>query len=137
MPRLLSPTTASLTSVLWLLGCASAPGEPASASPADHALEASRPAASRPGSRSSRRDPQSAIEPRSAPGRGQEFLKQMAGEWTVVKTFHSRSGTPNVTRGECRQSLIHDGRFLQSDFVFEGDAGRTTGMGIIGFEADT
>ena len=31
--------------------------------------------------------------------------------------------------------MIHDGRFLQSDFVFDSPAGTTTGMGLIGFES--
>jgi Protein of unknown function (DUF1579) len=82
-------------------------------------------------------DPQAAYEPRSAAGRGQEFLARLAGEWAVTKTFFPRSGEPAVTQGECRQSMIHDGRFLQSEFVFGRGEGRTTGLGIIGFSAET
>jgi hypothetical protein len=33
--------------------------------------------------------------------------------------------------------MIHDGRFLQSDFVFEQDGKSVTGMGIIGFDPAT
>ena len=83
------------------------------------------------------RDPQSTIEPRSAPGRGQVFLAQMVGDWTVHKTFHPRSGPAAESSGECKQTMIHDGRFLRSEFVFTGETGRSTGTGIIGFEADT
>src|SRR5205085_10737908 len=31
--------------------------------------------------------------------------------------------------------MIHDGRFLRSEFTFDGPAGKTTGTGVIGFEA--
>ena len=33
--------------------------------------------------------------------------------------------------------MIHDGRFLQSEFVFEQDGKKTSGLGIIGFEPET
>ena len=33
--------------------------------------------------------------------------------------------------------MVQEGRFLQSDFVFDGQAGKTTGMGLIGFEGNT
>ncbi|HEX4795743.1 MAG TPA: DUF1579 family protein [Humisphaera sp.] len=81
------------------------------------------------------RDPQAAYEPRSGPGEGQKFLAKLAGEWDVVKTFHPRSGEPSISKGHCRQAMIHDGRFLQSDFTFADAAGQTTGLGIIGFDA--
>jgi Protein of unknown function (DUF1579) len=79
-------------------------------------------------------DPQSAVEPRSGPGAGQKFLEQFVGDWGVEKTFYSRTGTPSRTSGVCRQFMIHDGRFLQSEFVFQQGDSKTTGMGIIGFE---
>src|SRR4051812_41853876 len=82
----------------------------------------------------SKSDPQSAVEPRSGPGAGQKFLEQFVGEWDVVKTFYSRSGTPSRTTGVCRQTMIHDGRFLQSEFTFQQGDTKTTGLGIIGFE---
>lgn len=84
------------------------------------------------------KDPQSAFEPRSGPGIGQAFLQKFVGDWEVAKTFYPRSaGNPFRQKGSCRQSMIHGGRFLQSDFVFgEGDK-RTTGMGIVGFETTT
>lgn len=83
------------------------------------------------------KDPQSSYEPRSRPGAGQKLLEQFAGDWDVVKTFHPRSGAPVRSEGRCRQVMIHDGRFLQSDFVFgEGDR-KSTGLGIIGFEPDS
>jgi len=82
-------------------------------------------------------DPQSAVEPRSGPGAGQKFLEQFVGEWDVVKTFYSRSGAPSRTTGVCRQSMIHSGRFLQSEFTFQQGDAQTTGLGIIGFEPAT
>jgi hypothetical protein len=80
------------------------------------------------------KDPQSAFEPRSKPGTGQKFLEKFVGEWDVVKTFHPRTGEPVRTKGECRQTMIHAGRFLQSDFVFQTGDSKTTGLGILGFE---
>ena len=82
-----------------------------------------------------KRDPQSAIEPRSGPGVGQKFLTQFVGDWEVAKTFYPRSGgEPVKTPGQCRQTMIHDGRFLQSDFTFGTGATKTTGLGLIGFD---
>src|SRR4051794_17989777 len=81
------------------------------------------------------KDPQSSFEPRSAPGEGQKFLAKFVGDWDVVKTFHPRSGKPSVQKGTCKQEMINGGRFLQSSFAFgDGDA-KTTGLGLIGFEA--
>jgi hypothetical protein len=80
-----------------------------------------------------KKDPQAGYEPRSKPGAGQKLLAQFVGEWDVVKTFYSRTGEPSATKGTCRQTMIHDGRFLQSEFTFDGEA-KTTGMGLIGFE---
>jgi len=85
----------------------------------------------------SRKDPQSAYEPRSGPGAGQKFLERLAGEWDVVKTFYPRSGAPVRTSGTCSQKMIHEGRFLLSDFAFEQDGPRTTGLGLIGYDTST
>jgi hypothetical protein len=83
------------------------------------------------------KDPQSTYEPRSRPGVGQKFLEKFVGDWDVEKTFYPQSGDPVRQPGECKQSMMHDGRFLRSEFVFgQGDA-KTTGLGLIGFEADT
>jgi Protein of unknown function (DUF1579) len=79
-------------------------------------------------------DPQSAVEPRFGPGAGQKFLEQFVGDWDVVKAFYSRSGAPSQTSGICRQKMIHDGRFLQSEFTFQQGDSKTTGLGLIGFE---
>lgn len=84
-----------------------------------------------------KKDPQSQYEPRSAPGVGQKFLEKFAGTWDVAKTFHPRAGEPVKAKGECRQEMIHDGRFLRSEFTFGEGAGKTTGTGLIGFEAAT
>ena len=84
-----------------------------------------------------RENPQAKFEPRSKPGEGQKFLEQFVGDWDVVKTFHPRNGEPVSSEGRCRQSMIQDGRFLQSEFTFESDAGKTTGTGLIGFEPET
>jgi hypothetical protein len=83
------------------------------------------------------KDPQSTFEPRSEPGSGQKFLARFVGAWDVVKTFYPRSGAPTRSKGECRQTMIHAGRFLQSEFVFHGASGKTTGLGITGFEPAT
>ncbi len=84
-----------------------------------------------------RKDPQSTYEPRSRPGAGQKFLEKFVGDWGVAKAFFPRSGEPARSKGQCRQRLVHGGRFLQSDFVFGEGAGKTTGTGLLGFEAET
>ncbi len=83
------------------------------------------------------KDPQSAYEPRSKPGAGQAFLVHFVGDWDVAKTFYPRSGDPVRVKGECRQTMIHDGRFLQSEFVFHQGDQKTTGLGLIGFDPDS
>ena len=82
-------------------------------------------------------DAQSAYEPRSAAGAGQEFLRKFEGEWDVVKLFYPSSGEPVRATGTCRQRMIHDGKFLESDFVFDQAGRKTTGMGIVGFDPET
>jgi hypothetical protein len=83
------------------------------------------------------RDPQSAVEPRSAPGEGQKFLSRFVGRWNVEKTFIPRQGSPVQTSGICTQEMIHGGRFLRSEFTFQGPSGPTTGTGVIGFDPAT
>jgi hypothetical protein len=83
-----------------------------------------------------KKDPQTAFEPRSAPGAGQKFLEKFVGEWDVVKTFHPRAGEPNTVKGVCALTMVHGGRFLKSEFVFGEGETRTTGAGMIGFEPD-
>jgi len=85
----------------------------------------------------SQKDPQSSFEPRSKPGTGQKFLEKFVGEWDVAKTFHPRSGDPVRVTGTCRQTMVHDGRFLNSEFVFDQKGTKTTGLGIVGFESET
>jgi hypothetical protein len=82
-------------------------------------------------------DTQTAFEPRSGPGAGQRFLEKFTGGWSVTKTFYPREGEPVRAEGRCRQAMIHDGRFLQSDFVFQQGVRKTTGLGIIGFEPES
>ena len=83
-----------------------------------------------------KKDPQQQFEPKAAPGEGQKFLAKMAGEFTVAKTFCPRTpgAEPTKTTGTCKQEMVHDGRFLRSEFTFDGPAGKTTGTGVIGFE---
>jgi hypothetical protein len=83
------------------------------------------------------KDPQSTFEPRSAPGAGQKFLEKFVGDWDVVKTFYPRTGDPSSSKGECRQTMVHEGRFLRSEFVFQRGDSKTTGTGLIGFEAES
>ena len=81
------------------------------------------------------KDPQSEYEPRSKPGEGQKFLQKFVGDWGVMKTFYPRSGEPVRQEGECRQTMIHEGRFLQSEFTFRRGDDKTTGTGLIGFDS--
>lgn len=77
-------------------------------------------------------------EPANGPGVGQKLLAQFAGDWDVVKTFFPRDGKPIVTKGECKQYMIQDGKFLQSDFTFiNTDGSKSTGTGISGFDSKT
>jgi hypothetical protein len=94
-------------------------------------------AASLPVVAQEKKDPQAAFEPRSKPGLGQKFLEKLIGDWDVAKIFHPRSGAPFRVRGTCRQTMIHDGRFLQSEFVFESQGTKSTGLGLLGFESST
>jgi hypothetical protein len=82
-------------------------------------------------------DSQEKFEPKSKPGAGQKYLEQFAGVWDVDKTFFPRSGAPARTNGECRQTMIQGGRFLQSEFTFRAKGESTTGLGLIGFEPET
>src|SRR6478672_3747186 len=71
-----------------------------------------------------KKDPQSAIEPPSGPGAGQKFLEKFVGDWEVAKTFPPRTGDPVTAKGTCRQTMVHGGRFLQSEFTFDGPGGK-------------
>jgi hypothetical protein len=84
-----------------------------------------------------KKDPQERFEPRGAPGTGQKYLQKYVGEFDVVKTLTFREDQPVRSTGACKQTMVQDGRFLQSDFVFDGANGKTTGMGLIGFENNT
>ena len=79
-------------------------------------------------------DTQAAFDPRSVPGAGQKFLEKFVGDWEVEKIFHPRTGDPVITQAECHQTMINDGRFLKSEFVFHDGQTNTTGVGLIGFE---
>jgi hypothetical protein len=83
-----------------------------------------------------RQDPQSSYEPRSKPGSGQKYLERMVDQWEVQKTFYPREGEPVRTSGRCRQVMVQNGRFLQSDFVFGQGGQESTGMGLIGYEPE-
>jgi hypothetical protein len=81
---------------------------------------------------------QEQYEPPNAPGAGQKLLAQFAGDWDVVRTFVPATGAPIVTKGTCKQVMVHDGKFLQSDFTFiNPDGSKTTGTGISGFDSKT
>jgi hypothetical protein len=84
-----------------------------------------------------KRDPQATFEPRSGPGTGQAYLAKFVGDWEVAKTFYPRAGEPVRGQGTCRQSMIHGGRFLQSEFVFGQGERASTGLGLIGFEPES
>src|SRR5277367_3234502 len=77
-------------------------------------------------------------EPQNATGAGQKLLGQFAGDWDLVKTFFPMNGKPIVTKGTCKQYMIQDGKFLQSDFTFfSSDGSKSTGTGISGFDPAT
>ena len=77
-------------------------------------------------------------EPPNAPGAGQKLLAQFAGDWDVVKTFFPRNGKPIVSKGTCKQYMVQDGKFLQSEFTFfDPDGKKSTGTGISGFDPKT
>jgi len=82
-------------------------------------------------------DPLQSFEPKSKPGAGQRLLEKFVGDWHVEKTFHPRQGAPVRATGTCKQTMIHSGRFLQSEFTFQSDTGKTTGLGLIGFEPES
>lgn len=74
-------------------------------------------------------------EPANAAGAGQKLLAQFVGDWDVVKTFFPMNGKPIVTKASCKQYMIQDGKFLQSDFTFSNpDGTQSTGTGISGFD---
>ncbi len=75
-------------------------------------------------------------EPANAPGAGQKLLAQFVGDWDVVKTFYPANGKPIVTQGSCKQFMVQDGKFLESDFTFvDADGKKSTGTGISGFDS--
>jgi hypothetical protein len=77
-------------------------------------------------------------EPPNAAGAGQKLLAQFSGDWDVVKTFFPANGKPIVTKGTCKQYMVQDGKFLESDFIFvETDGTKSTGTGISGFDPKT
>jgi len=77
-------------------------------------------------------------EPPNEAGDGQKLLAQFAGEWDVVKTFFPMNGQPISTKAACKQYLVQDGKFLQSDFTFfNSDGTKSTGTGISGFDPKT
>jgi hypothetical protein len=83
------------------------------------------------------KDRQSSYEPRSTPGLGQKYLQKFVGDWEVQKVFYPATGETVRARGECRQSMIQNGKFLQSEFVFGKGDRKSTGLGIIGFEPES
>ena len=82
-------------------------------------------------------DAQNAIEPRSGPGAGQKFLAKFVGQFDVEKSFFRRDGSESKVTGTCSQEMIHEGRFLKSEFTFDGPTGKTTGTGTIGYDTTT
>jgi len=77
-------------------------------------------------------------EPPNAAGAGQKLLAQFAGDWDVLKTFFPANGKPIVTKGSCKQHMVQDGRFLESEFTFVNpDGTKSTGTGISGFDSKT
>ena len=63
-----------------------------------------------------------------------KFLANFVGDWDVEKNFYGRDGAVSKATGTCHQSLVKDGRFLKSEFVFERDGVKSAGEGLIGFD---
>ncbi|MDQ6759115.1 MAG: DUF1579 domain-containing protein [Acidobacteriota bacterium] len=81
---------------------------------------------------------QDQYEPRNMAGAGQKLLAQFKGDWEVVKSFFPMNGKPIVTKATCKQYMVQDGKFLQSDFTFlNPDGTKSTGTGISGFDSKT
>lgn len=81
---------------------------------------------------------QNQYEPPNTAGAGQRLLAQFTGDWDLVKTFFPSNGKQIVTKGTCKQYMVQDGKFLQSDFTFLNPDGTTsTGAGISGFDSKT
>jgi hypothetical protein len=77
-------------------------------------------------------------EPPTAAGAGQKLLAQYVGDWDMVKTFYAADGKTTVTKGTVKQFMVQGGKFLESDFTFfDPDGSKSTGVGIIGFDAKT
>jgi hypothetical protein len=75
-------------------------------------------------------------EPPNAPGAGQKLLAQFSGDWDVVKKFFPMHGEPIASKGTCKQSMVQNGKFLESDFTFfNADGTTSTGAGISGFDS--
>jgi Protein of unknown function (DUF1579) len=75
-------------------------------------------------------------EPQNGAGAGQKLLAQFVGDWDVVKTFFPANGQPIASKGACKQFLVQDGKFLESDFTFlNSDGTKSTGTGITGFDS--
>jgi hypothetical protein len=77
-------------------------------------------------------------EPPNGPGAGQKLLAKFAGTWSVLDTFYPAHGNPVVRKGTCKQYMIQEGKFLESDFTFLYPNGKkSTGTGISGFDPKT
>jgi len=85
----------------------------------------------------SRKHVESSEETKERPGTGHIYLEKMVGNWDVSKVYYPRGGDPVRSAGECRQKMIQDGKFLQSEFIFEQADGKSTGQGIVGFEPES
>jgi hypothetical protein len=77
-------------------------------------------------------------EPPNTAGAGQTLLAQFSGDRDVVKTFFAANGKTILTKGTCKQHMVQDSKFLESDFTFaESDGTKSTGTGISGFDSKT
>jgi hypothetical protein len=77
-------------------------------------------------------------EPANGPGAGQKLLAQFVGNWSVVDTFYPAQGKPRVSKATCKQYMVKDGKFLESDFTFfNADGTKSSGTGISGFDPRT
>ena len=73
--------------------------------------------------------------PLRVPARSSSKSSSATGTWRSAS--FPGFGDPVSLKGACRQTMVHEGRFLQSEFTFQLGSSSSTGTGLLGFEAET
>ena len=69
------------------------------------------------------------------PGPQHKSLESLAGNWKAeVKCWMDPSGSPEVTKGTAKASMIFNGRFLEEEFHGEMMGHPFTGKSLIGYD---